>query len=173
MKRSPLSIASGIVATVAVVALLAGGPARADEESERNAAVAAAKGEATHWLEALDAGRAAESWSDVADVMKTGRSEQDWIRDVLGPRETLGKLVTREMKSAEFSTSVRGGPQGKYVTVAYLTKFARSTLVTETILMMLEGDHWRVAAYSLGRAPEPAPAPGEQKPAPSETKPKG
>jgi hypothetical protein len=173
MRRPPSLTASGIFATIALAALVAGTPARADEETERDAAVAAAKDEATHWLEALDAGRAVESWNEVASVMKTGRSEQDWIRDVMSPRETLGKSVTREMKSAEFSTSVRGAPQGKYVTVVYLTKFAHSTLVNETVLIMLEDDHWRVAAYSVGRAPEAALPGDEQKAAPSDAKPKG
>jgi len=172
MKRPPSVLASGIVAALALAALVTGAPARADEETERNAAVAAAQNEATHWLEELDAGRSSESWNEVASVMRTGRSEQDWVRDVMTPRETLGKLVTREMKSAEFSTSVRGAPQGKYVTVAYLTKFARSTLVGETVLMMLESDHWRVAAYSVGRAPEAASPSDEQKAAPSDAKPK-
>jgi hypothetical protein len=172
--RGPLPRrAPGIAATIALAALLAGAPASADEASERAAAVSAAEDQATHWLEDLDRGRAAESWNDVAAVMRAGRNQQEWLRDIIAPREALGKSITREIKSAEFSTSVRGAPEGKYVTVVYLTKFARSTLVNETILMMVEDDHWRVAGYSLARAPEPAPAPAEEKPAPAEAKPKG
>ena len=174
----PRPAVSGIVATIALAALLAGTPAWADEEAERSAAVVAAKNEATRWLEELDAGHSAESFGGVAAVMKAGRNEQDWVRDVMTPRGALGKPVTREMKSAEFSTSVRGAPQGKYVTVVYLTKFAHSTLVNEIVLMMIEDDRWRVAAYSVdralesGSAPTEQKAPAEQKTAPAEAKPK-
>ncbi|MDQ2963356.1 MAG: DUF4019 domain-containing protein [Pseudomonadota bacterium] len=156
---------SALLGVLGLAAALAGMPAAADEESDRAAAVTAAKEEAMHWLDALDAGRHAESWNDAAAVMKDGRNQQDWIRDVAHPRESFGKSVMRELQRAEFSTTVRGAPSGKYVTVIYLTQFARAPPVYETILLTLEDDHWRIAGYSVERAPEaPAPAPAENKP---------
>lgn len=172
MKRRTLSrCRPALLGVLGLAAVLAGTPAAADEESDRAAAVTAAKEQATHWLDALDAGRHAESWNDAAAVMKEGRNQQDWIREVATPRESFGKSVMRELQRAEFSTTVRGAPSGKYVTVIYLTQFAKAPLVYETILLTLEGEQWRIAGYSIERAPEaaaPAPAPA---PAPAEKKP--
>lgn len=182
MKRRTLSRwRSALLGVLGLAAVLAGTPAAADEESDRAAAVTAAKGQATHWLDALDAGRHAESWNDAAAVMKEGRNQQDWIREVATPRESFGKSVMRELQRAEFSTTVRGAPSGKYVTVIYLTQFAKAPLVYETILLTLEGDQWRIAGYSIERAPEaaapapaPAPAPAEKKPGQgAKSKPRG
>jgi len=166
MKRRTFSrCRSALLAVLALAAALAGTPAAADEESDRAAAVTAATEEATHWLDALDAGRHAESWNDAAAVMKEGRNQQDWIRDVANPRESFGKSVMREVQRAEFSTAVRGAPSGKYVTLIYLTQFAKAPPVYETILLTLEDEHWRIAGYSIEPAPEAtAPAPAEDKP---------
>jgi hypothetical protein len=149
-----------------VLALLAGilawNPAAADEQADRNAAVATATQEATAWLDALDAHRYADSWSGAAAVMKNGRTQDDWVRDVGTPRESLGKPVMRELTRAEYATLVRGAPEGKYVTAKYLTQFSKASPAIETILLMLEDGRWRIAGYTVARAPEavtPASAP--------------
>jgi hypothetical protein len=166
MKRRTLSrCRSALLGVLVLVAALAGAPATADEESDRAAAVTAATEEATHWLDALDAGRYVESWNEAAAVMKEARNQEDWVRDIANPRESLGKSVMRELQRAEFSTRVRGAPSGKYVTVIYLTQFANAPPVYETILLTLEDDRWRIGGYSIDRAPEAAaPAPAEKKP---------
>ena len=168
MKHRTLSrCRSALLGVLSLAAVLAGTPAAADEESDRAAAVTVAKEQATQWLNALDAGRHAESWNDVAAVMKEGRDQQEWIREVANPRESFGKSVMRELQRTEFSTTVRGAPSGKYVTVIYLTQFAKAPPVYETILLTLEDDRWRIGGYSIDRAPEaaaPAPTPAEKKP---------
>ncbi len=105
-------------------------------------AVSAATEEAMHWLEQLDARRYAESWNDAAAVMKEGRSQDDWVRDIGGPRELLGKSLIRELQHADYSTTVRGN----------------APPAIETVLVMLEEDRWRIAGYNIARAPEPAPS---------------
>jgi Protein of unknown function (DUF4019) len=139
---------------VAFALLCAASPlAAADADSK--AAVAAASDEATHWLDGLDAHHYAESWNDAAAVMKQGRTQDDWVRDIGGPRELLGKSVMRELQHADFSTTVRGAPEGQYVTIAYLTQFSNAPPAIETVLVMLEDGRWRIAGYNLTRAPEP------------------
>ncbi|HEV8256011.1 MAG TPA: DUF4019 domain-containing protein [Casimicrobiaceae bacterium] len=170
MKHRTLSrCRSALLGVLSLAALLVGTPAAADEESDRAAAVTAATAQAMQWLNALDAGRHAESWNDAAAVMKAGRNQQDWIREVANPREAFGKSVMRELQQAEFSTTVRGAPTGKYVTVIYLTQFVNAPPVYETILLTLEDNRWRIGGYSIDRAPEaaaPTPAPAEKKPGP-------
>jgi len=162
-----------LVAMLAVVAgVLAWTPAAADEEADRNAAVAAATREATQWLEALDAHRYGDSWTEVAAVMKEGRTQDEWTRDVGTPREVLGKALIRELKRADYSTIVRGAPVGKYVTTTYLTQFSNAPPAIETILVVLEADHWRIGGYTVERAAEPETPPPANDNAGANPKPK-
>ena len=150
---------TSVPSVIFVAGILAWTPAAADEVADRNAAVAAAVQEGTQWLDALDAHRYADSWTEAAAVMKEGRTQDDWVRDVGTPREVFGKAVMRELKHAEYSTSVRGAPQGKYVTAAYLTQFSNAPPAIETVLMVLEEGHWRIGGYSVERAPAPETPP--------------
>jgi uncharacterized protein DUF4019 len=149
--------------TLALLAgILAATPCAAAEDTASIMAVAAATHEASQWLDALDAHRYDESWADAAAVMREGRTEGDWIHDVGTPRDALGKPLMRELKRAEYSTQVRGAPEGKYVTAAYLTQFSKAPPVLETILLTLQDSQWRIAGYSVGLAPQspiPPPAP--------------
>ena len=159
--RALARFAAALTSVIFVAGILAWTPAAADEAADRNTAVAAATQEATQWLDALDAHRYADSWTEVAAVMKEGRTQDDWTRDVGTPREALGKALIRELKSAEYSTIVRGAPDGKYVTAAYLTQFSNAPPAIETILVVLENGHWRIGGYTVERAPEaqtPPPA---------------
>jgi hypothetical protein len=166
MMRRPLVRWFG---ALALAGALACAPAAAEELPDRDAAVAAATQEAVNWLDALDARRYAEGWDEAAAVMKEGRSQEEWIRDIGGPRELFGKRLIRELQRAEYSTTVRGAPIGNYVTVTYLTQFAKAPPALETILLTLEDNRWRIAGYSIGRTPEaslPAPAPEKSSAAP-------
>jgi hypothetical protein len=152
------ALVTASAAVTFLAGILAWTPVGADEAADRSAAAAAATQEATTWLDALDAHRYADSWSDAAAVMREGRTQDDWTRDI-GARESFGKALIRELRSAEYSTSVRGGPQGKYVTATYLTQFTNAPPAIETILVTLEDGRWRIAGYTIARAPTPPPAP--------------
>jgi hypothetical protein len=173
MTRAALArFAAALTSVIFVAGILAWTPAAADEEADRKAAVAAATQEGTQWLDALDAHRYADSWTEAAAVMKEGRTQDDWVRDVGTPREVFGKAVMREIKHAEYSTSVRGAPEGKYVTAAYLTQFSNAPPAIETVLMVLEEGHWRIGGYSVERAAEPETPPSGKDQAGASPKPK-
>jgi Protein of unknown function (DUF4019) len=80
---------------LAFVFLAAFSMAAAGADVDAKAAVSAATDEAMHWLAQLDARHYAESWNDAATVMKEGRSQDDWMRDIGEPREILGKSLIR------------------------------------------------------------------------------
>lgn len=129
----------------------------ADEKADPNAAAAAATRQAEQWLRAMDEHRYDEAWNDQAAVVKASRTEQEWVQEFSGPREALGKPVMREFKQAEFSTRLRGAPEGEYVTVVYLTKFTNIPLAAETVILAHENGQWLVGGYSITDA---TPAPG-------------
>jgi Protein of unknown function (DUF4019) len=118
--------------------------------------VAAATEATDHWLAIVDAGKFADSWQNTAKVFKLAVSESEWAGDLDSIRGKLGKATMRELKTAQFSTTVRGAPStGEYVTLSYLTKFANAPLAMETLVVSKESDgEWRIAGYNIGKAPE-------------------
>ncbi len=160
MTRAALArFAAALTSAIFVAAILAWTPAAADETADHQAAVAAATQEGTQWLGALDGHRYTDSWTEAAAVMKEGRTQDDWVREIGTSREVFGKAVMRELKHAEYSTSVRGAPEGKYVTASYLTQFSNAPPAIETVLMVLEEGYWRIGGYSIERAPAPETPP--------------
>jgi hypothetical protein len=126
--------------------------------SEHAAAVTPATREAEQWLKLLDAGRFEDSWNDAADVFRQGVTRDEWVAQLGAMRGLLGKTVMRELRTTDFSTSVRGGPTGEYVTVAYLTQFEKAPPALETIITARGTDgNWHIAGYNIG-APPPTPA---------------
>jgi Protein of unknown function (DUF4019) len=120
-------------------------------------AVSAATLASDHWLAVLDAGNFGDSWQGAAEVFKLGVSQADWISQLEDIHSKLGKATMREMKNAQFSTTLRGAPStGEYVTISYLTKFANAPLATETLIVSKEADgEWRIAGYNIAKAPNP------------------
>ena len=146
---------------LALAAALAGMPAGAAdppvaESADADAVSRTAGVDATRatdlWLAAIDTGRFADSWKDAAEVFKLGVTQDEWISDLTTMRGQLGPMTTREFKSAQYSTRLRGAPAtGQYVTVTYLTKFANALLAVETVVVSKEADgEWRIAGYRIG-----------------------
>ncbi len=156
---SPAALSGVLPALAFLAGVLACMPATAAEEADSINAVAAATHEAVQWLDSLDAHRYGESWSDAAEVMHAGRTQEDWVREVGTPRESLGKPLMRELEHAEYSTQVRGAPEGNYVTAAYITQFSKAPPVIETILLTLQDGRWRIAGYSINLAPAATASP--------------
>src|SRR5271169_2958236 len=159
MKR--LQRQSGILVLAGALAWMPAGAADppAPESADTDAVGASAVVEATRatdqWLAAIDAGRFAESWKDAAEVFRLGSTEADWIGDLAAIRAQLGQTATRELKSARYSSRLRGAAAtGQYVTVTYLTKFANAPLAMEALVVSRERDgEWRISGYYIGSAP--------------------
>jgi hypothetical protein len=108
------------------------------------------------WLLLIDGGNFGDSWKGAAQVFKLGVNEQEWVSEFAAMHARLGKTTTRELKSAQFSTTLRGAPtSGEYVTMSFLTKYANAPVATETIVATKEADGaWRIAGYNISKAPE-------------------
>jgi Protein of unknown function (DUF4019) len=65
-------------------------------------------------------------------------------------RDPLGKVLSRTLKSATYTTSLPGAPDGEYVVIQYDTSFEHKKSAVETITPMLDkDDHWRVSGYFI------------------------
>lgn len=121
-------------------------PAHADGK----AAVEQAKKAAGAWLKLVDEGKYRESWEQAATFFKDRITAERWEQLVSGARKPLGAVVSREFKSAHYSTSLPGAPDGQYVVIQYDTSFENKKSAVETITPLLDKDgQWRVSGYFI------------------------
>jgi hypothetical protein len=115
-----------------------------------NATETAATNSAENWIKFIDDAKYDESWDNAAEAFKIALSKDKW-RDAVQPvRLPLGKLLSRHVKSKEFTKTLPGAPDGPYVVIQYESTFEHKQSAVETIVPMLEKDgKWRVSGYFI------------------------
>jgi len=102
------------------------------------------------WLSLMDSGRYAESWRSASALFRGVITEEQWRTSLDGVRKPLGKLVRREMATAQESTALPGAPDGRYVVMTMQSVFEHKQFATETVTVMLDNDGvWRAAGYFI------------------------
>ena len=125
--------------------LLLSGVALANE-----AAKMAAEAAATPWLELVDQGDYGGSWNQASKLFKSAVTQQKWTDQLSAVRGPLGKLVSREVKSVEYTTTMPGAPDGEYVVIQFNTSFENKRRAIETVTPMKEKDgSWKVSGYFI------------------------
>jgi hypothetical protein len=120
----------------------------------------AAQAAAESWLKLVDRGDYSASWDQAAKVFKGAVKQKDWGEVAEGARTPLGRLVSRTLKSREYTekaptTRMIGGRvytwgHGKYVIIQFDAVFANKASAVETVIPMADSDGvWRVAGYSI------------------------
>ena len=121
-------------------------PAYSDESD----AVSKAQDSAKAWLALTDIGKYAESWDGASALLHAAITKADWEKALHSVRAPLGILKSRKLKSATFTRTLPGVPDGEYVVIQYDTAFEHKASATETITPMLEKDGaWRVSGYFI------------------------
>ena len=134
-----------VMSVVTLLIILSTTPARAER-----AEVKAAKAAVTAWLALVDAGKYDKSWQEAASFFRKAVPKATWRRQVGAVRGPLGAVVSRKPKSATFTTSLPGAPDGKYVVIQLETRFKNKRSAVETITPTLDRDgKWRVAGYFI------------------------
>ncbi len=132
------------VAAIAWPLLLAAVP-KTDEAK----ATSAAKEAVTAWLKLADSNQLEKTWDEAGAVFKAAISRADWAKQLGSVRGALGKLKARELKSATFTRTLPGAPEGEYVVTQWDTKFENKAGI-ETITTSHEKDGaWRVVGYFI------------------------
>lgn len=138
MKR--LALASSVL--IAALSL----PASAGNEE----AVAKAREAAQAWLSLADAGDGARSWQAASAHFRAAVSTESWQRSLAAVRGPLGAVKGRTLKSATFTKSLPGVPDGEFVVIVYATRFENKASATETVTPMKEKDgSWKVSGYYI------------------------
>lgn len=139
-----MTVRRSIVAAIAVVVCLVGSVVAADKPED------AAQAAAESWLRMVDAGDYAGSWDQAAKAFKGAVKQAAWVQMSGRVRTPLGKLVSRKLKSREYTEKMPGAPDGKYVVIQYDTVFEHKASAVETITPMADPDGaWRVSGYFI------------------------
>ena len=103
---------------------------------------------ADEWLALVDQGEYGESWQEAATLFKSAVTVEQWEQTLNASRRPLGDLKSRELKGAEYMTSLPGAPDGEYVVIQFDTSFTNKKVAVETVTPMKDEDGiWRVSGY--------------------------
>lgn len=110
----------------------------------------AATESANHWLSLVDAGRYAASWEAAAPVFQRALSKLQWAKMLQNTRAPLGKVLSRDVISAVYTTNLPGAPDGQYVVIRYQSSFEHKESAIETVTPSRgEDGQWRVSGYYI------------------------
>jgi hypothetical protein len=126
--------------------LLMSGVAAAQNLQTEKAAVDSAE----KWLKVVDKGKYSDSWQKAATFFKNAVTKKQWEQSMISFREPLGRLVSRKVQSTQFTTSLPGAPDGKYVVITFETVFENKASAIETVTPMFDKDgKWHVSGYFI------------------------
>jgi hypothetical protein len=102
---------------------------------------------AAQWLALIDAGQYSPQASP---LFQQKVPFAKWQADLSRIRTRLGRLGSRQLKSADVKSETAGTAAGKYVVIQYRTQFAVAGPVIETVKPVLDASgHWKLADYSI------------------------
>lgn len=131
--------------TLTVLLLLAA-PTLADER----AAISQAQAAATTWLALTDTAKYGPSWEEAASLFKASVTKANWESTLTGVRAPLGVVMSRKVKTATFTRTLPGTPDGEYVVIQFDTQFEKKATAVETVTPMHQKDgSWRVCGYFI------------------------
>jgi hypothetical protein len=110
----------------------------------------AAQPVAAAWLKLVDEGKYVESWEKMSPGFKKEVSKRKWNATVGKIRKPLGRLTSRQLKSAAYSKDLPGAPEGEYVVLQFDSAFERKPAAREQVTLLLGQDlEWRVSSYAV------------------------
>jgi Protein of unknown function (DUF4019) len=102
------------------------------------------------WLALVDAGKYAESWDESSELVKNAVIKEQWQKTLNATLAPMGKLQSRKLKSATYTKTLPGAPDGEYVVIQYNSSFENKKSAVETVTPMLDKDgKWRVSGYFI------------------------
>ncbi len=105
---------------------------------------------AEQWLSLIDTGKFAEGWTAASAYLQAAVSQEQFAQSLTAVRKPLGDLVSRKLKSAKYTRSLPGAPDGEYVILQFDTSFANKKAAIETVTPMLDKDgQWKISGYYI------------------------
>ncbi|MBA3722066.1 MAG: DUF4019 domain-containing protein [Parachlamydiaceae bacterium] len=105
---------------------------------------------AQEYVDLLDNGRYAESWTKGAQVFEHKISQAEWVGALNMARARLGSVKSRTLKDEKPAFDPKGLPKGPYMVVEYNTSFEFAPNSGELLTLMRESDgRWKVLTYQV------------------------
>ncbi|HEV2211978.1 MAG TPA: DUF4019 domain-containing protein [Gammaproteobacteria bacterium] len=118
---------------------------RAADAPDKDVAVKAAAA----WLQSIDAGNYADSWSAAAPPFQQAVTASQWAAQLRLVRLPLGQLLSRSLAAAKYYTELPGAPDGQYWVIQEQASFENKKSAVETVTMMHVGNTWMPAGYYI------------------------
>jgi hypothetical protein len=135
--------AAGLVLLALIICSVAGAQAQQKPED-------LAQQSAGNWLGLVDSGKYPDSWQGAASMFKATVSKEQWQGMMHASRDPLGKMLSRKLKSATYTKTLPGAPDGEYVVIQYDSSFEHKQSAVETVTPLLDKDgRWRVSGYYI------------------------
>jgi hypothetical protein len=97
-----------------------------------------------------DSAKYGQSWDEASSLSKAAVTKADWEKAIGGGRGQLGALKARKVKSAVFTRTLPGAPDGEYVVIQFESQFENKAAAIETVTPMHDKDGaWRVSGYFI------------------------
>ena len=105
---------------------------------------------AEEWLLLIDANDFGASWDNAAAMFKNAITKEQWEKAIRPIKSAIGDIISREMKSAKYTASLPGAPDGEYFVIQFSTSFTNKKSAIETVTPMKDPDgKWRVSGYYI------------------------
>jgi hypothetical protein len=89
------------------------------------------------WLSLVDEGKYSESCDEAAGYFKGAIKKEKWKETLQTVRTPLGKVISRELKTNSYHSSLPGAPDGEYLVIQFETSFENKKSAVETVTPML------------------------------------
>ena len=168
MRGLALTTLSVLLVTPAFLGQQTGAPPPTQQEQAKPdphaADEVAAEKQALGFLQYLDQGRYADSYSYTSRLIRSNLSRSAFAQEIGKDRDQQGAKANRKLLNVSYTTTLKGAPAGRYVVIQYATDFANKKDQVETLTMSYENGYWRVAGWHVEPVPPPPTQPEGQAP---------
>lgn len=111
-------------------------------------AVDSAEAAAQAFLDLIDDGDYAQTWSEASPWLKEHVEAEEWAVHAGNYRRPLGNVSDRSLQSVEYDDAPEDMPAGEYAFVVFDTSLEDDASATELVGLMLDRESkWRVIGY--------------------------
>ncbi len=101
------------------------------------------------WFKYLDELNYEKLWEISSDLRKLATKKEDFVRATRSMREPMGKMLERNLQVNDKAAFIQYYPDGEYRRIVYWSKYEKKDFAREYLLVVKEGEQWRVLEYLL------------------------
>lgn len=105
--------------------------------------------DAKGWLGLIYDQDYSQSWDNAASLFQRAVTKEQWTQQLSGIVPPLGEVISRDIISSEYHTTLPGAPDGEYIVIQFKTSFENKNESIETVTQMKDGDQWKVSGYFI------------------------